>query len=332
MVGLGFLPDCYASYGGAVTPDGAVTVGGSWYGGSELNWEATRWTWGGSAIGFGDLAGGEFYSMALDVSDDGNVIVGESRSEQYPDCEAFRWTPGGGIVGLGALPGASRSSALAVSANGSIVVGSCQPTGAFYWSEGTGMVSLRDLLEDTYGLDLTGWTLGGANGISADGTTIVGNGAYEGDPQGWVAKIEQVQVTVVRPDGGEIFKAGTQDTIRWIATVEGDGLLKAQTGVTSVDISYSLDGGISFPYPIATGIGNSGIFFWTIPSTLSSNCKVKVVAHSGGLQGNDVSDGTFTIATTQVPTISPLGALALFVILGFAAAVSLRGGLRSRVV
>jgi probable HAF family extracellular repeat protein len=201
MVGLGYLPSATASYGVGITADGLFVVGGSWFGG--LNWEATRWTWGGAIIGLGDLAGGDFDSTAYDVSDDGDVVVGRSDSALYPEGEAFRWTPSGGMVGLGALPGASQSTAMAVSANGSVVVGYCVSGGAweaFYWTAETGMVSLRDLLVNTYGLDLTGWTLGSAAGISADGLTIVGGGAYilttmgvgtyQGNQQGWIARIE----------------------------------------------------------------------------------------------------------------------------------------------
>jgi len=45
----------------------------------------------------------------------------------------------------------------------------------------SGLRSLRDLLVKGYGLDLTGWTLRSATGISADGRSIVGFGI---DPSG----------------------------------------------------------------------------------------------------------------------------------------------------
>ena len=82
--------------------------------------------------------------------------------------------------GLGDLPGGSfNSAANAVSADGSVVVG--QGTGdsgseAFIWDAVNGMQSLQVVLEVQLGLDLTGWTLTDARGISADGSTIIGLG------------------------------------------------------------------------------------------------------------------------------------------------------------
>ena len=61
-----------------------------------------------------------------------------------------------------------------MSADGSIVVGS---SGAcpFVWDAQNGMRSIRDLLEDDYGIDLGVWTLtGGARAVSAAGTMVAG--------------------------------------------------------------------------------------------------------------------------------------------------------------
>jgi len=91
----------------------------------------------------------------------------------------------------------SVSTALAVSADGSIVVGwttvdSSPDVAAFIWDEVGGMKNLKEVLENDYGLDLTGWTLGGvvsgATGISADGLTITGRGRNpNGDTEAWIA-------------------------------------------------------------------------------------------------------------------------------------------------
>jgi hypothetical protein len=51
------------------------------------------------------------------------------------------------------------------------------------------MRSVQDLLEE-YGLDLTGWQLSAAYGISADGLTIVGGGINPaGDAEAWRATL-----------------------------------------------------------------------------------------------------------------------------------------------
>jgi probable HAF family extracellular repeat protein len=57
-----------------------------------------RWTPTGGMQGLGDLAGGDFYSEATGVSDDGSTIVGHSRTAagQRP----FLWSADTGMVDL----------------------------------------------------------------------------------------------------------------------------------------------------------------------------------------------------------------------------------------
>lgn len=75
---------------------------------------------------------------------------------------------------------------------------------------------------------------------------------------------------VVSPDGGELLVAGTSHDVHWAATDDVD--------VTSVDLAYSTDGGLSYPYPITAGESNDGHFDWTIPATLAGDVRVQVVA------------------------------------------------------
>jgi uncharacterized membrane protein len=103
------------------------------------------------------------------------------------------------MVGLGDLPGgAFWSFANDVSADGSVVVGdSIGATGGaepFIWDAVHGMRSLVDVLENEHGLDLAGWSLGGAASVSADGRTIVGTGQNpDGFTEGWVAVLPAPQ-------------------------------------------------------------------------------------------------------------------------------------------
>lgn len=41
------------------------------------------------------------------------------------------------------------------------------------------------------GVDLTGWVLTCANGLSYDGSVIVGEGTFYGEPRGWVAVVPE---------------------------------------------------------------------------------------------------------------------------------------------
>jgi hypothetical protein len=94
-------------------------------------------------------------------------------------------------------------------------------------------------------------------------------------------------VTVNSPNGGESWAAGSVHNITWTATDD--------VGVTSVDLSYSTDGGNTFT-AIATGIANTGSYAWTVPNAPSTNGFVRVVAHDGsGNTGQDLSNAAFTI-------------------------------------
>lgn len=178
-----------------VSHDGSVIVGVN---GSE----AFRWTAETGFVGLGDLPGGSFSSTAWATSADGSVVVGQGRSAQGN--EAFRWTAASGMVGLGDLPGGSFSStALDVSADGSVVVGrssGANPAEAFLWTAEDGMRALHDVLVQDYGLELTGWTLRFATGISADGLVIAGFGDNpEGGSEAWIASLRTTSTAVPEP-------------------------------------------------------------------------------------------------------------------------------------
>ncbi|MHC4657220.1 MAG: hypothetical protein ACYS91_19715, partial [Planctomycetota bacterium] len=187
MVGLGDLAGgSFDSSAREASADGSVVVGASE---SASGYEAFRWTSGGGMVGLGDLAGGDFFSTAWGVSADGSVVVGWSSSAS--GTEAFRWTQAGGMVGLGNLTGGGfYGQAWGVSADGSVVVGqsfSASGQEAIIWDAGHGMRSLRDLLVNE-NVDMTGWKLLCALGISADGLTIVGYGLNpSSDTEAWVA-------------------------------------------------------------------------------------------------------------------------------------------------
>jgi len=104
------------------------------------------------------------------------------------------------FTGLGDLPegifsGSFNSYARGVSSDGSVVVGhgsTALGIEAFIWDATNGMRNLRTVLVDA-GLNLTGWTLQEAKGVSADGLTIVGYGTNpKGDTEAWVADLSPI--------------------------------------------------------------------------------------------------------------------------------------------
>lgn len=165
----------------------------------------------------GDLPGGTANGGAYAISANGEVVVGYSSSTNGN--EPFRWTSSGGMVGLGDLPGGGfGGAAQAVSADGSVIVGQGMADGgnrAFAWDATHGMQSLTDLLLAA-GVNLTGWTLTAATGVSADGTVIVGDGTHNGNMEGWIATLPNP--TLVLKGKRKLTTNRTRVTVRGTAT------------------------------------------------------------------------------------------------------------------
>jgi len=91
------------------------------------------------------------------------------------------------------------------------------------------------------------------------------------------------QVTVTYPNGGENLTAGSVATITW--TWSGS--------FGTVNIDYSTNGGSTWT-AIVTGTANDGSHAWTVPSTATTQGRVRV---SGGT-ASDMSNANFTITVS----------------------------------
>jgi probable HAF family extracellular repeat protein len=168
-------PNVSVTYGHGVSPDGSIALG-------SRPLIAFRWAEGGELDPI-DL-------RRANAITSGGLIVGDIYAGSTT--EAALWSDATGLQELGRLDGQRDSAAVAVSADGSIVVG-YSGTRAFLWTSDLGMVDLNAYLTGL-GIDLTGWTLNNAADISADGLTIVGTGIHEYAPgltrtEGWVVTI-----------------------------------------------------------------------------------------------------------------------------------------------
>jgi uncharacterized membrane protein len=169
---LGALPDRRLETDAhAVSADGSIVVGQRF---SDGVIEAFRWTVDQGLVGLGNLRGGNGLSRAFGISADGSTIVGESMWATPPGTtgwgpQAFRWTADAGIVGLGLLPGSSSTRAMAVSADGSVIVGDNNVFSpvrrAFRWTAGEGMIEIAEQADGVFS---------SAKDVSADGAVIVG--------------------------------------------------------------------------------------------------------------------------------------------------------------
>jgi probable HAF family extracellular repeat protein len=208
MTALGDLPGgIYTSTAWAVSADGTVIVGDS----SSSNAtaaasEAFRWTETTGMVALGDFPNGNFSSIAYGISADGLVIVGRGYSGAFDvnTHEAFSWTSDTGLIRLGFTSCNDWSIAHAASGDGSVIVGDPESNRgdcAFIWDAQHGMRNVHEVLTNEYGLQLTGWQLSGARGISGDGTVIVGFGTNpNGQTEGWIADLNPSRLEIARVD------------------------------------------------------------------------------------------------------------------------------------
>jgi len=229
MVGLGTLEPFFRSDGGAVSGDGSTVVGYAET--RAAGAEAFRWTAPTGMVRLSGMPAGTRSSLATGASLDGSIVTGlmtrsDGRQEAYrwnatdgvvglgfadaldvhstvsaitPDGQTivgnrtgadgrtrgFRWTAAGG---MGHLGGPVHAFPLDVSADGGVIVGSTSFRAVILAEDGVG--DIQAFLESS-GLDLRGWNLEYATGVSADGKTIVGFGRGPRGQEAWVATIPE---------------------------------------------------------------------------------------------------------------------------------------------
>jgi len=253
FTGVGFLPNTQASYAWGVSADGVV-VGESTdllTGGSA---EAFRWTESGGMVGLGFLPGANI-SVARAISADGVVIMGYGVFQET-SFWGIRWSAGG-TDNLGWTFHLPR----ALSADGSVATG----TGtrdepgeqACRWTAATGRILLGVL---------PGGLISDGNGISADGTVIVGGSqAAEGTRAfRWTAADGMVSLGVLPghqiSDGLGISADGTtlvgycysselgSEPFRWTADAGMQPLGRLADGGNAVALAASGDGSVIVGY------------------------------------------------------------------------------------
>ncbi len=200
----------FSSIGLGISDDGSVIVGDSWNG---SGFEAYRWE-NGVTTGLGIEFAPGLSSTASDTSDDGSVVVGATATSTGQ--QAMRWE-NGVMTSLGSLtPFVVNGGATAVSGDGSIVVGTSLDPFVFFgrsatiWNETDGLLRLGDFLANDLALNLDGWVLQTVEGISDDGTTLVGLGIDTVNlRQGsWIANISEEPEVVPEPGTVGLFVLG----------------------------------------------------------------------------------------------------------------------------
>ena len=179
----GLQMDIRSSTAAGVSFDGSFVIGDltSVFGRRE----GYRWNANGDLLRLPTLDLFEdIYSVPTAISPDGLTIVGH-RIQADGDVRAFVWSQRGGET-LDLRD--ALAVALDVSADGGVVVGSTGSQ-AVIWSRDD-FRDIQSILESN-GLELQGWNLTHATGVSADGNTIVGFGMGPRGQEAWIATIPE---------------------------------------------------------------------------------------------------------------------------------------------
>jgi len=214
----------------AANGDGSVVVGQSY---TEVGVQgivasqAFRWTPSGGLQGLGFLRAGSDRSKASAVTPDGNTITGFSRSNGV--YEGFVWTAASGMTALPFLPGTQDATPTAISADGSIVLG----------TSGGSIVQWRNGQVFDLGYPV-GYGAGVSTAMSADG--MVAGGRMRGPtgsdvPAIWTPATGMVPFTQYLLDREIRVPNGV--TLTTLNAISGDGLTFGGTArVNNVPVGY----------------------------------------------------------------------------------------------
>jgi uncharacterized protein (TIGR02145 family) len=128
-------------------------------------------------------------------------------------------------------------------------------------------------------------------------------------PVGSLSSIKSLAISA--PAGGENWKVGDVDTIKWTSS-----------GVTNAKLEYTTDAGTSWITIIASTTASTGSYLWTTPNTPSTQCKVRIsdASNSAVL---DTSNGAFAIyeltsgaSCPGTPTVTYAGKIYHTVLIG----------------
>ena len=103
-------------------------------------------------------------------------------------------------------------------------------------------------------------------------------------------------IEVVSPAGGEKWQVSSPQQILWDSN-----------DVSLVNIFYSTDGGTSWQSVAADYDAAGGSYTWTVPSTVSNSCKIRINDAENAALASDDSEGFFSITAAEFITVTSPG-------------------------
>ncbi len=103
-------------------------------------------------------------------------------------------------------------------------------------------------------------------------------------------------ITVVSPNGGESWVAGSQHSIIWNSA-----------SITKVKVEYSSNNGTSWSVITDSTLANAGNIGWVVPNIITSQAKVRVSDYADA-SVFDINDVVFNIIPSFITVLEPNGA------------------------
>ncbi|MEN3026821.1 MAG: choice-of-anchor V domain-containing protein [Chlorobiota bacterium] len=149
----------------------------------------------------------------------------------------------------------------------------------------------------SFNFSWTAPTTPGTYTLRAVGNAVNNNGNTGGDAWNFMTPVTLTVagITVLEPNGGETWCAGSARTIRWNST-----------GVDYVTIELSSNGGQTWT-TLATNVpASAGSWSWTIPSNQQPGSQYRIrISDASDVQLFDISDGNFSISGPPQITQQP---------------------------
>lgn len=237
-----------------ISADGTV-VSGTWSNGTTSG--PRIWTFQQNPPGWTYFDPPAAINGWVRISSDGTTLAGRAPLGSNGNGQLGRWNATDGFETFGTLPTAAGSVTMAISGDGSKIVGIAAmgagiPSRAVLWSRDTGIVDLNTWLP-SLGLDLAGWSLRSCDAISDDGLVLAGTGRapLDATPRAWLVRLPQRPALAIGYGAGCNGPSGPCDLTCTAQPWLGRTVATRATGAPALGISVAAIGTAQIALPLS---------------------------------------------------------------------------------